>query len=544
MRGSRRLVAAALLPVLVAAGCGDDGGRDGRTEAGEATGRGVRSSRPAPDAVTILIPKTIDSFDPHTSFSEDGAQQFMLFVYDNMVRRTLDGEFVPAVASSWKLLPEGAAPTTAVFTIRDGLTCSDGTPLGAEQVAQSFQRFLRDGSGTARIFGPDGPRSITADPAANTVTFELNGPNNDILTGLANSGQIVCPKGVADPSVLQGVEPAGSGPYALRPGFKKDDEYVLQRRDDYAALPEGTKLTDLPKVVTLKLVTEDTTAADLVEKNDNTIAGILSTDTERLKEDEDLVSVPAAAYGTNAVVFNQRPGEPFTDDALRRGVAALIDSEQGGNAETQRLGNPIRSLYTDNIDCFDPKASEALPAFDVEAAGKVLDEAGYRKGSDGLRRRPDGSPLKLRVVGDHTQFKAPDYIAQALREGGFDVDLKVGVRAESYARFFVGDYDIGSYPFISATPLPALYFNQVSGAGQLDNLSKIDNPAYVQHAKEAWAAPPDSPERCKGWQAAERDLLSNADAVPLDQPVKYWFGHGVTFNAVYYKVDPFSIRSV
>jgi ABC-type transport system substrate-binding protein len=314
-------VATVLVAAMAAAGCGGDGGSDGRTAAGEATGRGVKSSRPAPDAVTILIPKTIDSFDPHTSFSEDGAQQFMMFVYDNLVRRTLDGEFAP-------------------------------------------------------------------------------------------------------------------------------------------------------------------------------------------------------------------------------GVAALIDSEQGGNAETQRLGNPIRSLYTDNIDCFDPKAAGALPAFDPDAAAEALDAAGYRKGPDGLRTKPDGSPLKLRVVGDHTQFKAPDYIAQALRDGGFDVDLKVGVRAESYARFFVGDYDLGSYPFISATPLPALYFNQVSGSGALDNLSKIDNPSYVEHAKEAWAAPPDSPERCKGWQTAERDLLENADAVPLDQPVKYWFGHGLTFNAVYYKVDPFSIRSV
>ncbi len=544
MRGSRRWMVAALLPALVAVACGGDGGSDGRTDAGDATGRGVQSSKPAPEAVTILIPKTIDSFDPHTSFSEDGAQQFMLFVYDNLVRRTLDGEFVPGVASEWTLLPEGQAPTTAVFKIREGLTCSDGSPLGPEEVRLSFERFARDGSGTARIFGPDGPKSITADTAAGTVTLELNGPNNDILTGLANSGQIICPRGVLDPDLLQGVEAAGSGPYTLRAGFKKDDEYVLQRRDDYTALPEGTKITDLPKVVTLKLVTEDTTAADLVEKNDNTIAGILSTDTERLKENEELVSVPAAAYGTNAVVFNQREGEPFTDPALRKGVAALIDSVQGGNAETQGLGNPIRTLYTDNIDCYDPKAAEALPAYDVAAAEKLLDEAGYRKGPDGFRTKPDGSPLELRVVGDHTQFKAPDYIAQALKEGGFKVDLKVGVRAESYARFFVGEYDLGSYPFISATPLPALYFNQVSGTGALDNLSKIDNPEYVQHAKAGWAAPPDSAERCEGWQAAERALLANADSVPLDQPVKYWFGHGVTFNAVYYKVDPFSIRSV
>jgi peptide/nickel transport system substrate-binding protein len=308
-----------------------------------------------------------------------------MFVYDTLVRRSLDGRIEPGVATSWELLPEGQAPTSAVFTIRDGLTCADGTPLGATEVARSFQRFAEEGSGAAQVFGPQGPTSITADPSAHTVTFELKGPNNDILTGLASNGHVVCPAGLDAPDSMQSTAPSGSGPYLLRPGFKKDDEYVLQRRDDYTALPKGTKITDLPKVVTLKLVTEDTTAADLVEKNANTIASILSTDAERLKEDDGLVSVPAAAYGTNALTFNQREGEPFADPALRRAVAALIDSEQGGNAETQRLGNPIRTLYTENIDCYEPKDVEALPAYDPEAAAKALDAAGYRKGANGFR---------------------------------------------------------------------------------------------------------------------------------------------------------------
>jgi peptide/nickel transport system substrate-binding protein len=421
--------------------------------------------------------------------------------------------------------------------------CDDGTVMTAELVARSFQRFAADGSGTARIFGPDGPAEITADNDAKTVTFRLNGPNNDILTGLANSGQIICPQGLDDPASMQTVAPAGTGPYTLRPGFTKDDQYVLQRRDDYASLPEGVKITDIPKVITLKLVVEDTTAADLVEKDRNTVAGILSTDVERLRDNPDLVAVPAAAYGVNGVVFNQREGEPFTDPALRKAVAMLIDSDEGGRAETQGLGNPIRTLYTENIDCYTEDNATALKKYDPEAAAKALDEAGYKKGPDGFRRKPDGSPLKLRVVGDNTQFKAPHYLAEALRAGGFDVDLKVGIRTESYARFFVGEYDLGSYPFVSGTPLPALYFNQVSGTGALDNLSKIKNEAYVAAGKAAWAAPPDSDERCAKWQEAERALLENADTVPLDQPVKYWFGNGVTFDAVYYKILPFSIRS-
>jgi len=65
----------------------------------------------------------------------------------------------------------------------------------------------------------------------------------------------------------------------------------------------------------------------------------------------------------------------------------------------------------------------------------------------------------------------------------------------------------------------------------------------VRTSAAAAQAAADPTERCDLWQAAEKAVLESANVVPLDQPVKYWFGNGVTFDARYYKIDPFSIRS-
>ena len=340
---SHRLAAVALAAALVVSACGgsDDTESSSATTApgkvdtsSDITGKGPDGSGPAPDAVTVAVRIDVDSFDPHTSLGDSAAQQAFLFLYDTMVHRTLDGEILPGVASEWEV-----TPTKGVFTIRDGLTCTDGTPLDATAVAASYESLGNNpGSlGKSKIFGPDGMASVTADPAAKTVTIETKSPNNDMLTGLATTGFIVCPAGLADPASIKEA-PAGSGPYELTDS-KRGDEYTLQLRDDYAGFFDDTTLEDLPKTVTLKVITDDAAAADLVESGKIQIAGILSTDAKRLLANSDLVSVPAQGYGSNAVLMMQKPSAATSDEKLRQGIAMLLDSVQGA-AETQGLGTP------------------------------------------------------------------------------------------------------------------------------------------------------------------------------------------------------------
>ncbi|HTN99347.1 MAG TPA: ABC transporter substrate-binding protein, partial [Microthrixaceae bacterium] len=281
MNRSHRFAALVLAVVLAATACGGSdktNKADGPTGSGnpdepsELSGQGPKGSGPAPESVTVAMRIDVDSFDPHSSLGDSAAGQTFMFIYDTMVHRALDGTILPGVASKWEV-----TPSKGVFTIRDGLTCSDGTPLDAAAVAASYKALGDNPSslGKSKIFGTEGMASVTADPAAKTVTIETKSPNNDMLTGLSTGGFIICPSGLADLDALKGV-PQGSGPYQLVDS-KRGDQYTLKLREDYKAWPDETTAADLPKTVTLKVITDDATAADLVSAGKIQIAGILST---------------------------------------------------------------------------------------------------------------------------------------------------------------------------------------------------------------------------------------------------------------------------
>ena len=329
------------------------------------------------------------------------------------------------------------------------------------------------------------------------------------------------------------------------PGFLSDDTAEYAKNADIAIIPVQPGTLGLkPMKRTIKVITEDATAADLVESGTLQIAGIQSTDAKRLTDNKDLVYVPANGFNTNAVLFMHKDSSPMNDPKLREGVAMLLDSVAGGTAETQGMGIPRRTMYTPNVDCYNPDADAYAPKYDPKAAAAFLDKAGYKVGADGKRTKPDGSKLTIRVIGNNNQGKIPQFIADSLERGAIDADLFVGTYNESIAKLLTDQFDVGSYPFTDSTPTPAAWQSQI-GSGASANFGQINNTEFDRLAQEALSVDPatDPEGRCAKWQAAEKAVLQAADLVPMDQPTNHWFGNGVTFNAAYFRIDPFSIRS-
>ena len=547
MVSSRRLGAILTVLAVSASGCFfdsadavEDAAGPAKTDAPfedrPANGTGPEGSGPAPAHVTIALRVDVDSFDPLRSLGDSGAQQAFQLAYETMVRLGPDGTILPGAASSWTT--DGSS---TVFTITPGLTCSDGTPLDAAAIAESLRAFGSQGAMTAAaVFGGAGLAAVTSDDAAQTVTVTTVQPYNDMLIGMTAAGYLVCPAGLADREALHG-HAIGSGPYELV--GSKAGEYTFKRRDAYTNTPEGTDIAELPATITLVEIGDDGTAADRLAQGRVSIAGTQSSITEFLKTDPSLVAVPAAGFGTNAVTFMQTPTAATLDPNLRIGIAMLLDSAKGGEAETAGLGMPRRTLLTPNLACYDEAAETYAPEYDQVAAMKHLDAAGYRLGAGGFRARPDGSPLEIRVVGNNLQGTAPQYIAEQLEKAGFHVDLFMGTYSESIAKLLTDQFDLGIYPFVSTYPSPSSWPNQI-GTNAGANFAKISNPTFDEYAARAQAASKDSEEYCALWAEAERAALEAANVVPFSQPVNHWFGNGVTFNATYFTVDPFSIRSI
>ena len=86
---------------------------------------------------TMILSGDPGNLDPHfTSLST--TQQADRFLYDSLVNIDANGKMVAGLADKWE-----ATTTKAVFTLRKGITCSDGSPLTATVVAANIS-FVGD----------------------------------------------------------------------------------------------------------------------------------------------------------------------------------------------------------------------------------------------------------------------------------------------------------------------------------------------------------------------------------------------------------------
>ncbi|MGW9439642.1 ABC transporter substrate-binding protein [Streptomyces sp. NPDC055607] len=476
------------------------------------------SSGKAPDRVTLALRNDVDTFDPFTSAGESGAKQMFDAIYDTLVRVGTSGGEVsvrPSMAKKWSVSAD-----TATFTLRDGLTCGDGTPLNASGVARSLRHVADPKTGasaSSRIFGPAGVKEIRADDAAHTVTIDLKAPFTYLLQGLAAGAYIVCPSALDDVKSLAS-RPAPTGPYTLAEA-RRGERYVLKRRD--TPVVDGA---DLPAEVHLRVVGDDTTRANLVSTGQVDIAPVLGRDAQRLRGASEPVAGPAAL--ASALLFNQAPGLPGANKNVRAALARAVDPVSYAKAATYDLSEKSDTMYTPNMDCYRKANGKLSPAYDPAAAKAGLAAAGYG---------PGGKRLTIRLIGIETQNSGPDLLADSLRKLGVNVKFLKGNLSQAINTVFgTGDWDVMVFPYESVMPVPSVLVNQIGLAGG------IENADYTRLV--AQAAGEKGERKCELWGRAEASLLTNVDVRPLVWSHSNWFANGLTFDANYFHVDTRTIR--
>ncbi|WP_203731780.1 ABC transporter substrate-binding protein [Streptomyces sp. SID12501] len=147
-------------------------------------------------------------------------------VYEPLV--TVDPRFgiEPLLASSWKQ-PDA---TTYVFTLRKGVTFSNGRALTTADVVGSLQRLLKSKAAYAAQLGP--VKSVTA-TGADQVTVELTKAYTPFLAALANTPAAILPmKEIGDGSLDPAKEMLGTGPFVVK-NHKQDQYWNFTRNTAY-----------------------------------------------------------------------------------------------------------------------------------------------------------------------------------------------------------------------------------------------------------------------------------------------------------------------
>jgi len=494
----RRLVALSTLSALVLAGC-----------SGVSDDSGPKTY--AKDGTFILNMGIEDpgTFDPYRNPLISSVTGL---TYDSLLNWQPDGTFASGLAEDWQADVNGAT-----FTLRDGVTCADGSPLTATHVADVLT-FLADPANGSTQYGttiPTVPFSVTPDDQSRTVSVTMSSPYGFVLNtiGLA---PIVCSGGMQDPSILQKTS-SGTGPFVLTE-YQPGDSITFERREGYTWGPDGAGTSEpgTPAKIVMKFVTNGATAANLILSDQLNAAIIRGPERKRL-DNQGLKKVDGAIAG-QWVWFNQLGGRPAEDVHVREALMTSLDIPQLIQVSTGGFGAAAEGLIAQRPTvCPGNPLEGMMPERDVAAAAALLDQVGWTREGDGVRRK-GGNALRLAVhyvpsVSDYAGSTA-ELLAQEWQGIGVETTLVADtITSQSQAMFQDSNWDVYLAPF--GANLPSQMVPYLSGQTPPTgvNLAGIDNAEYNDLVVKAQAVAP--PEACANWHEAEHALYRGFNPVPI-----------------------------
>jgi peptide/nickel transport system substrate-binding protein len=199
--------------------------------------------------------------------------------------------------------------------------------------------------------------------------------------------------------------------------------------------------------------------------------------------------------------------------ALRRAIAMAYDMSEEIHVVRKDQAVEVQSPIPQDVAGFDPKYRSGI-TFDPAAANTLLDKFGYRRGEDGFRTLPDGSPLVIKRwsrSGDSEARELDDLWQKSL--------TRIGLRVETVSTKFSDLLKAGrqclpmmaNAAWIADYPDADNFMQLLSGAniGQ-SNYACYSSPEYDRLYQEARLLP-DSPERNAIYREMNRRL--EADTV-------------------------------
>ena len=381
---------------------------------------------------------------------------------------------------------------TWTVTIRDDVKFTDGEPLTAEDVAFTYNT-VKASSSVNDFTMLDNAEAVDD----TTVVFHMAKPFSIWPYTMAIVG--IVPEHAYD-SATYGSNPIGSGRYILKQ-WDRGQQIILEANPDYYG--EQPKM----KQVTILFMEED--AAFLAAQagqvdvaytsatySDQTIDGYTLTAYQTV--DNRGINLPVTAPSVNA--DGVATGNAVTSDvAVRRAINIGIDRQEMIDNVLNGYGTPAYSVC-DQLPWYNP-ASEV--EYDPEGAAKLLDDAGWVMGSDGVREK-DGVKAELNIL-----YSNGDSVRQALAADLSNQLAELGIRCTIEGVGWDTAYDRAlSTPLVwgwgAHTPMELynIYYSPAdTGTAEY---SPYSNDTVDQYMDEAFASS-DLEESYKLWQQAQWD---------------------------------------
>jgi peptide/nickel transport system substrate-binding protein len=404
-----------------------------------------------------MLGEGVDSLNPFLGFQAPSYEMWGL-TYDYLTGYTMkDMSPAPGLASKWTTSSDGK---TWTFTVRKGVKFSDGVPLTAADVAYTFNRILH---GTVEqsnwLSYLTGVTKVTA-PNATTVVLTLKKPSATLpLLPIPIVPEHVW-KNVSSKEVKTykaeptgGKPVVGSGPFRLVQGTADGSTFKFEANPNYWA---GTPHIDEIDFQFYK--NDDSAVQALIKGEVDFVEGITALEVKSLASHSNITAHNGNSPGFDEIAFNAgsidvKTGKPIgnpnpavLDPKFRHALGYALNLPQLIQKVYQGAGLPgttiVPPVYTKYH--WEPPADQKF-TFDLAKAGALLDAAGYKKGSDGLRTLPNGKPigtLRLAARSDSpTSLNTMDYFKTWLKDLGIKSDVSTYSSSQLTDEIYQGNFD-------------------------------------------------------------------------------------------------------
>lgn len=333
-----------------------------------------RKGRANDEIIVSMGARIPHEFDPKERY---GMYNEAHITHSTLLRRTADLEIVGDFAKNYTVSEDGLVWT---FDLHDDFKFSNGEPVTAEDVKFSYEMLKEDG----KHWDLDFIDKIEI-PKENQIVFKLKEPRSTFAMSQLVEVPIV-PKAHYNENYKN--NPIGSGPYMVveykpdeqaifeinpyyhgkKPYFKKWTWVLLDENTALAALESG----DVDMIyATPELADKEVRGCKLFDIESNDVRGL---------------SMP---YVKKGVINNSPDGYPVGNDVtsdpiIRKALNVGMNRQKVVDTVLNGHGKPAYSV-TDGTSFWNPES--VIEDNKPEEAKKMLDEAGWIVGADGIREK-------------------------------------------------------------------------------------------------------------------------------------------------------------
>lgn len=377
------------------------------------------------------------TFDIHAQ-NENLNSQATAAVYEGLVRYNKDMKVEPALAESWKRVPEGF-----LFTLRQGVKFHEGEPFSADDVVFSYERALHPRSQfKSSTTGILGAKKIDE----HTVLIRtVNGSPvllNQMVDLLVMSKSWAAKHGALLPQDFINKEEAyasrhanGTGPFRL---VSREVDVKTVFEANTAWWNQKNRTGNVTRVTYMPIKSAATRTAALLSGQVDFVLDPATQDVMRLKKNDAVTLIEGPENRVLMVSLDQNrdaspyvrdkagkplAANPFKDKRVREAMSVSVNRAGLVRSVMRGAAVPTGTIVASRVNGWTKQAAE-IPPLDLTRAKALLKDAGY----------PDGFAFTLDCP--NNRWINDEAVCKALSGMWAKIGLKVSVNTMPRAQYF------------------------------------------------------------------------------------------------------------